>query len=215
MSATALALLGGAGKAVSTWYTNRKAEKSQHEAQDFSAQQYATRYQTQAADMKKAGLNPMLAFSQSPGSAPQGQAAPVKEPEIAETAMAAGNYSADMLKKKYEASNLEKTGFNLDGMWYTIANEIKKSQNEIDRLEQLIKNDKATENEINMHKDLLEKQKFFVETQTKLIQQQVNIGKPEEAASATQAAYIAAEVQKVLQPIIDALGGVSKVRKPR
>lgn len=36
-----------------------------------SAQQsYATRYQTQMKDMQKAGLNPMLSYMQSPGSAP-------------------------------------------------------------------------------------------------------------------------------------------------
>jgi hypothetical protein len=39
----------------------------------WSAQQYATRYQTQVADLKAAGLNPMMAYGQSPGSAPSAQ----------------------------------------------------------------------------------------------------------------------------------------------
>ena len=41
-------------------------------AQSFSAQQYANRYQTQVADMKAAGLNPMLAYTQAPGNSPGG-----------------------------------------------------------------------------------------------------------------------------------------------
>lgn len=39
----------------------------------WSAQQYATRYQTQVKDLQAAGLNPMLAYSQSPGTAPTAQ----------------------------------------------------------------------------------------------------------------------------------------------
>jgi hypothetical protein len=46
----------------------------------WSAQQYATRYQTQVADLKAAGLNPMLAYSQSPGSAPTAQQVQFQNP---------------------------------------------------------------------------------------------------------------------------------------
>lgn len=51
---------------------NLFANERQDSAQAFSAQQYATRYQTQVEDMKKAGINPMLSALQSPGSAPSG-----------------------------------------------------------------------------------------------------------------------------------------------
>lgn len=51
------------------------AKNRQENAQDFSAQQFATRYQTTVQDMKAAGLNPMLAYSQGGGSPPSSSAA--------------------------------------------------------------------------------------------------------------------------------------------
>ncbi len=51
---------------------NSAAAESAQQAQAFSASQYASRYQTQVKDMQDAGLNPMLAYMQSPGASPQG-----------------------------------------------------------------------------------------------------------------------------------------------
>lgn len=39
----------------------------------WSAEQYAKRYQIQVADLKAAGLNPAMAYNQSPGSSPTAQ----------------------------------------------------------------------------------------------------------------------------------------------
>lgn len=47
---------------------------------EWSAAQYASRYQTQVADLKAAGLNPMLAYSQSPGSSPTAQQVQFQNP---------------------------------------------------------------------------------------------------------------------------------------
>ena len=66
------ALLAAGGSLIGGLFANNSNRQSAESAQQFSAQQYATRYQTQVADMKAAGLNPMLAYQQSPGSAPQG-----------------------------------------------------------------------------------------------------------------------------------------------
>lgn len=57
-----MGLLSFAGDLLGGFLGNEAAEDRQNDAQAFSAQQYATRYQTQVADMKAAGLNPMLAY---------------------------------------------------------------------------------------------------------------------------------------------------------
>jgi hypothetical protein len=54
---------------------NVSRERIADEANQFSAQQYATRYQTTVKDLTQAGLNPMMAYSQGPGTAPSGQQA--------------------------------------------------------------------------------------------------------------------------------------------
>jgi hypothetical protein len=51
----------------------------------WSADQYARRYQTMTADLKAAGLNPMLAYSQSPGQAPTAQQVQFQNPASAAT----------------------------------------------------------------------------------------------------------------------------------
>jgi len=55
-----------------------QAEQAQA-ANAFSAQQFATRYQTTVKDMEAAGLNPMLAYSQGGGSPPSGQQAQMQD----------------------------------------------------------------------------------------------------------------------------------------
>lgn len=65
-----------------------------HEAQDFSAEQYATRWQTTTKDMEAAGLNPMLAYSQGVGTSPSGVSMPSQDvisPAVQAYQAAAGN----------------------------------------------------------------------------------------------------------------------------
>lgn len=58
----AAALAGTAGTAVSNW-------KLQQDAQKHQIKMYRQRYQWTMEDMRTAGLNPLLAYSQGPGSA--------------------------------------------------------------------------------------------------------------------------------------------------
>ena len=82
-----MSLLDAGFQLVGNWLNNEAAEDRQNAAQGWSAEQYAKRYQTQVKDLEAAGLNPMLAYAQSPGASPTGQAAPT-------TSLASGVMSA-------------------------------------------------------------------------------------------------------------------------
>jgi len=58
-----------------TLLNHHLASDRQDDAQSFSAQQFATRYQTTVKDMEAAGLNPALAYQQGGGSPPSSTAA--------------------------------------------------------------------------------------------------------------------------------------------
>lgn len=66
-----------------TVINNWQANERQSDAQNFSAEQFAKRYQVTTADMKAAGLNPMLAASLGGGNAPTSSAASAAGSNIA------------------------------------------------------------------------------------------------------------------------------------
>lgn len=70
-------LEGIAGSLLGGLMDNFFAGERQDDAQQFSAHQFASRYQTTVKDLQAAGLNPMLAYGQGPGSAPSSSAASV------------------------------------------------------------------------------------------------------------------------------------------
>jgi len=70
-----MSLLSIGGSLLGGIADNLFAGSRQDDAQEFSAQQYATRYQTTVKDLQAAGLNPMLAYGQGPGSSPTSTAA--------------------------------------------------------------------------------------------------------------------------------------------
>lgn len=63
------------GDLLTGWMNNSAAMDRQTQAQDFSADQFARRYQITVGDLQKAGLNPMLAYMQGGGSPPSSSAA--------------------------------------------------------------------------------------------------------------------------------------------
>jgi hypothetical protein len=81
---------------------NLFAGQRQEDAQAFSAQQYATRYQTQTEDMKKAGINPMLSVSSGAGSQPTSSAA---SPGSNFTQAALTNAQIDLIKAQTRETN--------------------------------------------------------------------------------------------------------------
>lgn len=78
MNAAALAAAGA--NLIGTYMTNEANKDIAESNNQWSAEQYAKRYQIQTADMKAAGLNPMLAYGQSPGSSPTAQQVTFQNP---------------------------------------------------------------------------------------------------------------------------------------
>lgn len=66
------ALIAGGISAIGGLISNAENRSAAHSAQDFSAEQFATRYQTTVKDLEAAGLSPTLAYSQGGGSPPTG-----------------------------------------------------------------------------------------------------------------------------------------------
>lgn len=97
------AILGSIGTSL---MSNMFAADRQSNAQDFSASQFASRYQTTVKDMEAAGLNPMLAYGQGGGSPPSGAIANAQPSDLGQvinqskiaTAQAA-NLEADTANK--------------------------------------------------------------------------------------------------------------------
>jgi len=81
------------------------AKNRQEDAQDFSAQQFATRYQTTVQDMKAAGLNPMLAYSQGGGSPPSSSAASAQSVDTGQAYLQSKMNSAQVANIEADTAN--------------------------------------------------------------------------------------------------------------
>jgi len=76
---------GAAANFIGGVMTNQANADRADASNEWSAEQYAKRYQTMTSDLKAAGLNPMLAYSQSPGQAPTAQQVQFQNPVSAAT----------------------------------------------------------------------------------------------------------------------------------
>lgn len=103
------------GDLVTGWLNNQYAEDRQADAQNFSARQYATRYQTTVKDMQAAGLNPMLAYTQGVGNSPGGvvgssNATPSLGSSLNQSSIASAqsaNIRADTVNKEAQTENIQ------------------------------------------------------------------------------------------------------------
>lgn len=96
------AAIAGGASLVGGLLSNDSERTRAHEAQDFSAEQYATRWQTTTRDMQAAGLNPMLAYSQGVGQSPSGVKANYTDPLT--PAVNAGLNAYDSVTKRQATS---------------------------------------------------------------------------------------------------------------
>lgn len=100
------ALIGGAFQFAGAKAANAAARQQAGQQMKFQERMSSTAYQRSVADMKAAGINPMLAFQQGGASSPSGAAAPVKNVlgSTVSSALAARRASADL--KNLEAQEL-------------------------------------------------------------------------------------------------------------
>lgn len=79
---------GGIANLIGGYMTNRANAKQAQKQMDFQERMSNTAYQRAVADMKAAGLSPMLAYSQGGAHAPQGAQATMQNPVPAATGSA-------------------------------------------------------------------------------------------------------------------------------
>jgi hypothetical protein len=73
-------VVSGVGSLVGGMSTNSANQDIAHSQEEFQADMSGTAYQRAVADMEKAGLNPMLAYSQGGATAPSGAAIAMQNP---------------------------------------------------------------------------------------------------------------------------------------
>lgn len=112
-------LIGGGLGLIGQNKANEANEAMMNQANAFSAQQFATRYQTTVKDLEAAGLNPMLAYGQGGGSPPS--AVPIAQQanvyagagDIAQKAIGAANTAMQVqLTDAQVAESISRTGVN-------------------------------------------------------------------------------------------------------
>jgi hypothetical protein len=171
----------GIGMAGGMMNNNANANQARM-ANEFSAQQYATRYQTQVEDLKKAGLNPMLAYTQGAGSAPQGQQARMEN--VATPAIDAYNNTAktSMEFQKLEPLIKQVVQETLTSATQADLNEEsrKEKSTNIKLLVEQVVNAKTDNARIVALTKLLGAQKGLTDASAKKVGQDYNIDRPDE-----------------------------------
>jgi len=149
-------------------------------ANAWSANQYANRYQTMVKDLEAAGLNPMLAYSQSPGSAPSAQQVTFQNPMSAATqgygqVASAQQGMSEIERNKHLNEYTDQQVVNLKEEFKNIplkGNEINAFVAKLEQERQLLLQKKLTEIEVGNHfRKLIDK----VGKETDLLSNQVEV----------------------------------------
>lgn len=202
------------------------------QANEFSAQQFATRYQTTVKDMEAAGLNPMLAYSQGASGQPSGQQAVYQDP--VSPAVSAYQNSNQELKDAAQAELNAASAGKARKEIELIDETVKKTKQEVENLktdkernEAVIKN--LGQQYLNLKDEganLKTQNKVMEQTMKKMLSEIKNIDKETllidvnqklqnlEYEAAKKTSNIGREF-KQLQPMLELLKDVLSVFRPR
>jgi len=176
----------------------------------WSAEQYAKRYQTMTNDLKAAGLNPMLAYSQSPGSAPTAQQVLFQNPMSAATqgyqqVSSAQQSNAEVDRIKQTSSYIEQQTQNLKEEFKNIpltGNQINAFVAKLESERQLLLQKKLTEVEVgNQIRAMISK----IATETKLLTNQAEV-----EDSLSNIGRYSKELGPISQLLLNAMRSLSK-----
>lgn len=102
------ALIGAGASLVGGMLANKGAKENAQKQMDFQERMSSTAYQRSMADMRAAGLNPILAYKTGGASTPSGASAPVMD-----VATPAVNSALASTRLKAEVENMVETNKNL------------------------------------------------------------------------------------------------------
>lgn len=109
---TGAALIGGGATVLGGMFGNSAAKKAAKTNRNFQERMSNTAYQRGVRDLKKAGLNPALAYTQAQASTPSGATADVKNP-IEGLADHFNNSAKNTISDKLATNSVRQTDANI------------------------------------------------------------------------------------------------------